>query len=163
MIIEVSNNNKQAHRYGIKLKGLPRTIRKFMIENRQLNKWKNNLLFFKQILFMEKRLLKLKNNALSDKLFLDPINHKPVKIDDLIESYDTIDWFCAISKKPIKAKFNNFELENFVHPEYIDVLKAPMVDSRILKSSVDFRVYCKKLLLEDQQEFLRIVKKGKKS
>ena len=56
----------------------------------------------------------------------------------------------------------NFQLENFIHPDYSEVLEAPMVDSRILKSSIEFRKYCKKLLLEDQQEFIRIVKKGKK-
>ena len=163
MKIERSNNNKQAHRYGVKLEGLPRSIRRFLIENRSLNEWAGDMQFLEQIIRIELKQLKLKNTVLKDKFYFDCTTDQPVLMDSLIKSYDTVDWFCAISRKPIKAVFNNFNLENFVHQEYSDVLKAPMVDSRILKSSIEFRKYCKKLLLEDQQEFLRIVKKGKKS
>jgi hypothetical protein len=163
MKIERSNNPKQAHRYGVKLEGLPRSLRRFLIENRSLNEWAGDMQFLEQILRIQEKELKLKNNVLYKKLFFDCTTEEPMLMDELIDSYDTVDWYCAISRKPIKARFNNFQLENFVHPEYSDVLKAPMVDSRILKSSVEFRKYCKKLLLEDQQEFLRIVKKGKKS
>tara|TARA_R100001230_G_C5557451_1_gene83128 strand:- start:76 stop:567 length:492 start_codon:yes stop_codon:yes gene_type:complete len=162
MKIERSNNPKQAHRYNIKLKGLPTTLRRFLIEHRNLDRWKGNMQFMEQILRIQEKQLKLKNTVLRDKFYYDWVNSKPVKMEELIDSYNIVDWYCAISRKPIKAKFNNFQLENFVHPEYSDVLKAPMVDSRILKSSIEFRKYCKKLLLEDQQEFLRIVKKGKK-
>jgi hypothetical protein len=118
--------------------------------------------FFEQLIRIELQQLKLKNTVLRDKFYFDWINDEPVKMDELIDSYDTVDWYCAISRIPIKARFNNFDLENFVHPDYLDTLDSNMVDSRILKSSVDFRKYCKKLLLEDQQEFIRIVKKGKR-
>ena len=138
-------------------------MRKFLIENRSLNEWAGNIQFLEQILRMENKKIHSKTNVLVNKLFFDRTTGEPMLMENLIKSYDTVDWFCAISRKPIKARFNNFQLENFVHPEYSDVLSNPMVDSRILKSSVEFRKYCKKLLLEDQQEFLRIVKKGKKS
>jgi hypothetical protein len=98
----------------------------------------------------------------STKIYWDVINDRALDEKGLERSYNTIDWYCAISLKPIKAKFMNFDLENFVHPEYRDVLKAPMVDSRILKSSVEFRQECKKLLLEQRQEFLRLAKKNAK-
>jgi hypothetical protein len=137
-------------------------MRKFLIENRSLNEWAGDMQFLEQILRMENKKIHSKTNVLVNKLFFDRTTGEPMLMENLIKSYDTIDWFCAISRKPIKARFNNFQLENFVHPEYSDVLSNPMVDSRILKSSVEFRKYCKKLLLEDQQEFLRIVKKGKK-
>jgi hypothetical protein len=42
------------------------------------------------------------------------------------------------------------------------VLEAPMVDSRILKSSVEFRHKCKKLLLAEREEFLKLAKKNAK-
>jgi hypothetical protein len=54
----------------------------------------------------------------------------------------------------------NFDLENFIHPEYLDVLDAPMIDSRILKSSIEFRKECKKLLLAEREEFLKLAKKN---
>ncbi len=162
MQIERSNNPKTAHRYGVKLKGLPTTIRRFLIENRQLSRWAGDMLFLEHVIRLELHHLKLKNTVLRDKFYFDWVSNTPVKMDELIDSYDTVDWFCAISRIPIKARFNNFDLENFVHPDYLDTLDSNIIDSRILKSSVDFRKYCKKLLLEDQQEFMRIVKKGSK-
>ena len=84
------------------------------------------------------------------------------KIEKLEENYNTIDWICALSGKPIRAKIDNFDLENFVHPEYHDALLAPMVDSRILKSSVEFRKHVKKLLLNKQREFLYHARKNSK-
>ena len=160
MKIQKSNNPKQAHRYGIKLDGLPRSIRQFLIENRSLNEWANDVQFLEQIIRIESNNLKLKNSTKRNKLYFDCTTETPVPMDDLVESYDTVEWTCAISMKPIQSKFNNFSLENFIHPEYLDVLEAPMVDSRILKSSIEFRKYCKKLLLEEQKEFMRVIKKG---
>ena len=103
------------------------------------------------------------NSTTSTKIYWDIANDKALSEKGLTRSYYTIDWYCAISLKPIKAKFMNFDLKNFVHPEYYDVLEAPMVDSRILKSSVDFRKKCKKLLLQQRQEFLILAKKNSKS
>ena len=96
------------------------------------------------------------------KKYWDHSNQTLVDMATLHNNYNTVDWQCAISLKPIKAKFMNFDLENFVHPEYHDALKAPMVDSRILKSSIEFRKECKKLLLEQRQEFLKLAKKNAK-
>jgi len=96
------------------------------------------------------------------KMYWDHENQMVVDRETLYTNYNTIDWICAISLKPIKAKFMNFDLENFVHPEYSDVLDAPMVDSRILKSSIEFRKECKKLLLNERQEFLKLAKKNAK-
>ena len=82
--------------------------------------------------------------------------------ETLHNNYNMIDWVCAISGKPIRARFMNFDLENFIHPEYLDVLMAPMVDSRILKSSIEFRKKCKELLLNERQEFLNMARKNAK-
>lgn len=146
-----------ANRYGIVLKTLPRFLRKFLIDHRNLAKWQDDHQFMECILKMQKPA-----SVTSTKIYWDVINDRALDEKGLERSYNTVDWYCAISLKPIKAKFMNFDLENFVHPEYRDVLKAPMVDSRILKSSVDFRQECKKLLLEQRQEFLRLAKKNAK-
>lgn len=160
MRIEESKNPKKAHRYGVVLKHLPRSVRHFLIENRSLNEWAYDMIFLEQIVRIELNNLKIKNSTKRSKLYYDFTTDSAIPMDELVDSYDTIEWTCAISKKPIQSKFNNFSLENFVHPEYLDVLKTPMVDSRILKSSIEFRKYCKKLLLEEQKEFMRVVKRG---
>lgn len=116
---------------------------------------------FVQILF-EQHSYTFRSHNVFNKLFYDWSTGEVVQKEELHENYQTIDWVCAISGMPIRAKMGEFNLENFVHPKYHDVLKAPMVDSRILKSSVEFRKKCKELLLNQQQEFLKMAKKNSK-
>jgi len=156
--IENTGGPWPANRYGIILKHLPRFLRKFLITHRNLAKWSDDDQFMECVLKMQRP-----NSTTSTKIYWDIANDKALSEKGLTRSYHTIDWYCAISLKPIKAKFMNFDLKNFVHPEYYDVLEAPMVDSRILKSSVDFRKKCKKLLLQQRQEFLILAKKNSKS
>jgi hypothetical protein len=49
-----------------------------------------------------------------------------------------------------------------VHPDYHDTLGGKTVDGRIIKSSVAFQKHVKKLLLNQQQEFLKLAKKNSK-
>jgi len=156
--IEKTGGPWPANRYGIILKHLPRFLRKFLITHRNLAKWSDDDQFMECVLKIQRP-----NSTTSTKIYWDIANDKALSEKGLTRSYHTIDWYCAISLKPIKAKFMNFDLKNFVHPEYYDVLEAPMVDSRILKSSVDFRKKCKKLLLQQRQEFLILAKKNSKS
>ena len=156
--IEKTGGPWPANRYGIILKHLPRFLRKFLITHRNLAKWSDDDQFMECVLKIQRP-----NSTTSTKIYWDIANDRALSEKGLTRSYHTIDWYCAISLKPIKAKFMNFDLKNFVHPEYYDVLEAPMVDSRILKSSVDFRKKCKKLLLQQRQEFLILAKKNSKS
>ena len=146
-----------ANRYGIILKHLPKFLRKFLITNRNLSKFSDDERTMECILRMQRP-----KSHQTTKIFWDMVNDRALSEKGLYRSYNTVEWQCAISLKPIKAKFMNFDLENFVHPEYHDVLKAPMVDSRILKSSIEFRKECKKLLLDQRQEFLKLAKKNAK-
>jgi len=96
------------------------------------------------------------------KLYWDKTTESFVTMEKLHENYNTIEWTCALSNKPIMSSIDNFDLENFVHTDYHDALDAPMVDSRILKSSVDFRKHIKKLLLNQQKEFIKYARKNSK-
>ena len=155
--IEKTGGPWPANRYGIVLKYLPRFLRKFLITHRNLAKWSDDDQFMACILKIQRP-----NSRTNTKIYWDIVNDRPLSEKGLERSYNTIDWYCAISLKPIKAKFMNFDLKNFIHSEYYDVLEAPMVDSRILKSSVEFRKKCKKLLLEQRAEFLKLAKKNAK-
>jgi hypothetical protein len=157
--IERTGGPYPMNRYGIKLKPLQKRHRLFLINNRHIRRWSKDDQFIHCVLRMQKVTL---NDSTAYKTYFDWHSNAPVDIEGLKEGANTVDWQCAISGKPIKSKFMNFDLENFVHPEYTDVLKAPMVDSRILKSSVDFRHKCKELLLKDREEFLNIAKKSAK-
>ena len=156
--IEKTGGPWPANRYGIVLKYLPRFLRKFLITQRNLAKWSDDNQFMECVLKIQRP-----NSRTNIKIYWDVINDRAIDEKGLERSYNTIDWYCAISLKPIRARFMNFDLKNFIHPEYYDVLEAPMVDSRILKSSVDFRKKCKKLLLAEREEFLKLAKKNAKS
>ena len=157
--IERTGGSYPINRYGIKLKPLQKKHRRFLVENRHIKKWADDDQFIHCVLRMQKVSTK---DSTAYKTYFDWHSNAPVDINGLKESANTIDWQCALSGKPIKSKFMSFDLENFVHPEYLDVLKAPMVDSRILKSSIEFRRKCKELLLNERQEFLMLAKKNAK-
>lgn len=157
--IERTGGPYPMNRYGIKLKPLQKRHRLFLINNRNIKKWSDDDQFMHCVLRMQRVTTK---DSTAYKTYFDWQSKEPVDIKGLKKSANIVDWQCAISGKPIKSKFMNFDLENFVHPDYVDVLKAPMVDSRILKSSIDFRRKCKELLLKDREEFLNIAKKSAK-
>jgi len=159
IVIERTNGPYPKNRYGIILRNLLKTHRKFLVENRYIKRWAQSDQFIKCAIKMQRPPLR---DSASSRIYYDWENNLPVTQEQLKENYNTIDWFCAISNKPIKAKFMNFDLENFIDNEYLDVLKAPMVDSRILKSSIEFRKKCKELLLNERQEFLKVAKKSAK-
>tara|TARA_B110000259_G_scaffold29989_1_gene32429 strand:+ start:28848 stop:29336 length:489 start_codon:yes stop_codon:yes gene_type:complete len=155
--IEKTGGPWPANRYGIILKYLPRFLRKFLIIHRNLAKHSDDDQFMECVLKMQKP-----KSTTSTKIYWDMRTDTAHSEKGLERSYNTVNWLCAISLKPIKAKFMNFDLKNFIHSEYYDVLDAPMIDSRILKSSVEFRKKCKKLLLAEREEFLKLAKKNAK-
>lgn len=98
-----------------------------------------------------------------DKFYYNWSTDSFMQIEELKKSYNLIDWHCAISGLPIKSDIDDFSPNNFVHPEYRDILNNGMIDSRILESSVKFQKQVKKLLLNEQKEFLKHARKNSKS
>lgn len=145
-----------ANRYGIVLKHLNKLQRRLLAFHRILaNKAEDDQ--YMKILF---DIYGVKNDSEKLRVYYDRTSDTFVKKDQIIESYNTVDWKCAISGRPIKAKFMEFGMENFVDEEFHDVLKAPMVDSRILKSTIEFRKYCQSILLQQQKDFMEYSKRN---
>lgn len=157
--IERTDNPRIVNRHGVILKYLPKSFRQFLIKHRHMYRWSESSQFIECALKLQRPPVK---NSSVLKIYWDWEAGAAVDKQTLENNYNMIDWVCALSGKPIRSKFMNFDLENFVHPEYHDVLKAPMVDSRILKSSIEFRKKCKKLLLDERQEFLNMARKNAK-
>ena len=145
-------------RYGISFQDLTRYQKRLLIENPIIKDRSLDDNFLYSIF----KIFQKSTHTSPIKIYWDNTTDDFVNIEKLKENYSTIDWACALSGKPIKAKIDNFDLENFVHPEYHDALLAPMVDSRILKSSIEFRKHIKKLLLNQQKEFLYHARKNSK-
>jgi len=147
-----------ANRYGIVLKNLDKAQRRLLVFNRVLSSKADDDQYM-QILF---DIYGAHKNSEKLKFYYDRTTDEIVKKDELIDSYTTVDWTCALSGKPIKAKFMCFDMENFLDEEYMDALKAPMVDSRILKSTIEFKKYCQNILLEQQKAFMNYSKRNAK-
>lgn len=145
------------NRYGVCYEGLSRQQRRLLLENPLLKERAQDDQFL-QILFEVSR---YKNQTSKNRYYYDWSTSNFMKIEELHENYDTIDWTCALSGEPIRANINNFNVENFVHPDYHDTLGG-MIDGRILKSSIAFKEHVKKLLMNQQQEFMRLALKNSK-
>lgn len=144
------------NRYGVCYEGLSRQQRRLLLEN-PLMKERASEDQFLHIIF---EICKYKNQSHREKYYYDYSTGEFMKLEELNKSYDTIDWTCAISSQPIRSNINNFEQENFVHPDHHDMLTEGNVDERIIKSSVAFQQHVKKLLLNQQQEFLILARKN---
>ena len=145
------------NRYGVRYDSISKQQRRLLLEHPIIKDRAQDDQFL-QIVF---ELCRHRHVDRFDKLYYDWSTSTFVKMDELKESYDTIDWKCALSGREIRSNINNFSAENFVHPEYHDTLSGN-VDSRIWESSVLFQKHIKKLLLNQQKEFLKIVRKNSK-
>ena len=152
-----------ASKHGISFENMTYSQRRFFVDNKMLYKLKDD----DQSLYIALKVCTYVGSSIGmvkiAKLYLDEETNTFVDKEQLTINYNTIDWICALSGKPIRSRVDDFSLENFVHPDLHDALKAPMVDSRILKSSVEFRKHIKKLLLNEQQEFLKVAKQSAKN
>ena len=145
------------NRYGIRYDSISKQQRRLLLEHPIIKDRAQDDQFL-QIVF---ELCRHRHVDRFDKLYYDWSTEEFVKLDVLKESYDTIDWKCALSDRDIRSNINNFSAENFVHPDYWDTLSGG-VDSRIWESSVCFQKHVKKLLLNQQKEFLKLVRKNSK-
>ena len=154
--IKRTNGPNPRNRYGVCYEGLSRQQRRLLLENPLIKERAQDDQFL-QILFEVSR---YKNQTSKNRYYYDWSTGDFMKMEELYKNYDTIDWTCAFSGEPIRSNINNFNVENFVHPRYYDTLSGDMVDNRIIKSSIAFQEHIKKLLLNQQKEFLDLAKRN---
>lgn len=140
-------------KHGISFKGLSKSHKRFLIDHQMLKRYTHNPGVMAALFAIHKPT----NNGLKEKLFYDRRDDSLKKIDGIVNSYSTIDWECAISKRPIKSRMNDFSPQNFVHPDYWDTLSGGISET-IVRASIAFRQKCEKLLLSEQKELMQIFK-----
>jgi len=146
------------NRYGVCYDGLSLHQRRLLLENPILKERAQS----DQFLHIVFELTRSRNTQHKDKFYFDRSTNEFLQLEELKESYDTIDWTCALSGEPIRSNINNFDVTNFVHPDYWESLSGSSVDGRILESSLRFRKHIKKLLLNQQKEFINLARKNSK-
>lgn len=142
-------------KHGVAFLTLSKSQKRFLLEHQGLKVFARDA----QKLLAVMGLFRGSNNSLKSKLFYD-VRHSDLKpIGRLQQSYDLIDWHCALSGRPIKSRMADFSAKNFVHPEYWNSLGAG-ISHQIIKSSVAFRQKCQQLLLQEQKELMKVFKKN---
>ena len=145
------------NRYGVRYDSITKQQRRLLLEHPIIKERAQDDQFL-QITF---ELCRHRHVDRFDKVYYDYSTNEFVKMDELKESYNTVDWKCALSGNPIRASINDFSAKNFVDSKYWDTLNGN-VDQRILDSSIRFRKHVKKLLLNQQKEFLKLARKNSK-
>ena len=143
------------NKYGIRYDSISRQQRRLLLEYPIIKNRADNDQFL-HIIF---EICRFHKSDKINKYYYDWSKDEFAKLDALEDSYKTVEWKCALSDMPIKAKIDDFSAKNFVHPKYHDTLGG-MVDSRILKSSVLFRKHIKKILMKEQKDFLKLARKN---
>ena len=154
---DLEYNNGVRGRHGVAFRSIAKWQKRFLLEHNNIRRFGKN----EQALKILLGLYRSGNNSLKNKLFYDWTEGDMKLIDGVQETYDTLDWTCAISGKPIKSRMGEFEAKNFVHPEYWDTLCSSLpVNQSIVKSSLAFRQKCQELLLNEQKELMKLFKKN---
>lgn len=143
------------NRYGVRYDSISKQQRRLLLEHPIMaNRAQSD-----QFLHIVFEICRFHRADTSNKYYYDWSTGDFSQLQKLKESYNVIEWTCALSGKPIEAKINDFSAKNFVHPKYHDTLRGS-VDGRILESSIKFRKHVKKILLKQQQDFLKLARKN---
>jgi hypothetical protein len=142
-------------KHGVAFETLSKLHKRFLLEHPNVKDFVKDEQKLKAVL----GLFRGTNDRHKTKLFYDWVEGDLKKIDDVYDSYRSIDWTCAISGRPIKSKMGDFSARNFVHPEYWDALEIG-INQNVLKSSLEFRQKCQQLLLNEQKELMKVFKKN---
>ena len=144
------------NRFGVRYDSISKQQRRLLLEHPLLKERAESDQFL-QIIFELSR----PRNATKDyKFYYDWSTDSFVQMEELKDNYEKIEWVCAFSGEPIMASITDFSPQNFVHPEYWDLINPKMVDARIVKSSIEFQKKAKKALLKQQKDFLKIARKN---
>ena len=154
--IKRTNGPYPRNRYGVRYDSISKQQRRLLLEHPIISERAKSDQFL-HIIF---EVCRHRHVDRFDKFYYDWSTSSFVKIDELKESYNMIDWECAISGLPIRSSMSDFSPNNFVHPDFQDGLSTEMIDKRILESSVRFQKHVKKLLLNQQKELMKVFKKN---
>lgn len=150
-------NNGVRGRHGVAFRSLTKWQKRFMLEHQNIKRFSKN----EQAMKIVFGLYRSGNDSKKTKLFYDWTQGDMKLLESVEQAYDTIDWVCAISGQPIKSRVGEFDVKNFVHPEYWDTLDSSLaVNQNIVKSSLAFRQKCQELLLNQQKELMILFKKN---
>jgi hypothetical protein len=147
---------KSHRKHGIMLKFLTHEQKRFLLENNHLkfiSRKKSSVEAIFHIFFQEQ--LRKDNKLAMHNPFAATFSDR----HQLNKDSQLVDWNCAICKTEIKSSMINYSPDNFLCNACKEVhSNSKIIDSRIKNNSVKFTEKCKKILTEDQGNFLKFIK-----
>jgi hypothetical protein len=155
------NRGRAKTRFGILLKNLAPRYQRILFNNPIISKNSMDDRFILCLFKMEDDRIKV---SYLERPFINPETREISTYSEIKKTYRILDWECAYCKTPIKSKINYFKADNFTcskcYTYYVKDLNS--ISQIILKSMVNFTDYYKRLLKENQQKFLKYIKKNEK-
>ena len=148
-------------KFGIFLDNLKPYQRDLLKKNLLLRDFAGDDQFILILFKLEEMSIVAKRN---DKLYYNPYKDIITSFEEIQRDSQIVDWKCAICGDDIKSIIAEFDIKNLVCDQCGEAhnTKNKIIDSRIVKSSIEFRKYCKSYLLEDQKSYLSYAKKFEK-
>jgi len=148
--------------FGIRYKELKPYQIRFLEDNQLMRPHASTDDAYVQIVF---RILEYENHYKDHlKLYYNSYTDSVTGYEEVLENAKTVDWKCSICNCNIKSDMDNFELKNFLCDTCEKSHGKPdkIVDDRILDSSIQFRKYCQDILIGQQKEYMKYIKKFEK-
>lgn len=159
-IIKRQNRGKRRTRFGIVLDLLLPRHQALLTDNELLKEHSGDDDYLSIIFKMED---KLKDNQNQKKLYVDPHTNEIVDVIQMNRNLKLVKWNCAYCRVEIESSLTNFEPENFTCSKCFEkyLKDNKWIPDVILQDSLAFTKHCKKLLREDQKNFINYLKRSK--
>ena len=158
----VRSNGFHRSMFGIRYKEIKTYQIKFLEDNQLMRPHASTDDQYVQVVF---RILEYENHYKDHlKLYYNVYTDRVSGYEEILEDARQLDWQCSICSCNIKSEMSNFDIKNFLCNTCEKSHGNPkeIIDDRILESSIQFRKYCQDILVGQQKNYMKYIKKFEK-
>jgi len=156
------NKGRSRTRFGILLRNLLPRYQRVLLRNPIISKHSMDDRFISCLFRMEDAAIKVSH---LHRPFVNPETQEISTYINVKKTFKLLDWKCAFCKTAIKSSIDNFKTDNFTctkcYTYYVKDNK--LVSQSVLDSMVSFTEHYKKLIRENQKNFLKYIRKNEKT
>jgi hypothetical protein len=162
-MIEIKRQNvgKNPTKYGIVLKLLSPRYRKILKSNPVIKKYSTDDRFIRAIFRIEDLHT---NISYLKRASVHPETKEISTFSNIKTSYKYFNWNCAYCNSDISSKLGDMKPSNYTCKKCFDyyIKDNRKYDKRIIESSLLFTEKCKQLMIDNQNQFLKYIKRNEK-
>jgi len=161
IIIKRQKRGRASTRFGILLKTLAPRYQRVLIENPIIRKNSTDDRFIRCLFLIEDSRIRVSH---LQRPHVHPVTREISTFSSIKQSYNFLDWNCAYCKTHIKSNVNKFRVDNFVCRKCYKyyVKDVNLISESVMDSMIKFTDHYKKIIREDQQKFLKYIKRNEK-